>query len=70
MDEQHENFFAARQRPSDYSARPPAQQWAIDRMLGIVDWEGSQTDEKWDRRPHQPFEQLELFDATTKTQHE
>lgn len=31
------------QRPSDYATLPPAEQWEIDKELGILDWDGSKT---------------------------
>jgi hypothetical protein len=31
----------AKQRPSNYNQMPSADQWAIDKQLGILDWDGS-----------------------------
>lgn len=30
----------AKLRPADYSTRPADEQWQIDSILGILDWEG------------------------------
>lgn len=46
----HEEMFcAALQRPRNYHDLPGEQQWAIDRQLGILDWEGPATDDEWNR---------------------
>ena len=33
----------ALQRPADYYQRSPQDQWAIDKRVGILDWEGDIT---------------------------
>jgi len=30
----------ALQRPDDFDELPPASQWAMDKKLGILDWDG------------------------------
>lgn len=37
---EHEMFEKSFERPSNYFKLPPSEQWAIDRRLGILDWEG------------------------------
>lgn len=32
---------AATQRPSNYVELDPREQWAVDKRLGILDWEGT-----------------------------
>lgn len=32
---------AATQRPSNYVELEPSEQWAVDKGLGILDWEGT-----------------------------
>lgn len=36
--EMYEKSF---ERPCDYFKLSPAQQWSIDKRLGILDWEGT-----------------------------
>jgi hypothetical protein len=31
----------AQKRPADFDNLPPEKQWAIDKELGILDWDGS-----------------------------
>jgi hypothetical protein len=31
---------AAESRPKNYAQLPTAEQWRIDKMLGILDWDG------------------------------
>lgn len=66
--EHDRQFSAALQRPVDYPWLPPATQWAIDKMLDILDWEGPQNDEEWNRlrrhhglaKENEPWHQLQL----------
>ena len=37
---EHEMFEASFKRPSNYFYLSPADQWEIDKQLGILDWEG------------------------------
>lgn len=37
---EREMFEKSFERPRDYFERTPQEQWAIDRTLGILDWEG------------------------------
>lgn len=34
----------AKKRPSNYDELTPAEQWAIDEELGILDWDGTETE--------------------------
>lgn len=38
---EREMFEKSFQRPSDYFKLDPETQWAIDKSLGILDWEGT-----------------------------
>ena len=38
---EREMFEKSFQRPTNYFKLSEAQQWAIDKELGILDWEGS-----------------------------
>lgn len=49
-------FQNALQRPANYHCLSMEQQWAIDKRLGILDWEGPRTDDEWNRlREHHGF---------------
>lgn len=37
---EREMFEKSFERPSDYFSRAAREQWAIDKRLGILDWEG------------------------------
>lgn len=37
---EYQMAMAAIQRPKNYSSLPPDTQWAIDKSLGILDWDG------------------------------
>lgn len=38
---EREMFEKSFQRPKNYFKLSPQEQWAIDKSLGILDWEGS-----------------------------
>jgi hypothetical protein len=47
---EQEMFEKSFERPSNYFKLAPAEQWAIDKQLGILDWEGGNlTDEERER---------------------
>jgi hypothetical protein len=43
-----ESMEAALRRPKNYLKLSPREQWAIDKGLGILDWEGPKTTEEKD----------------------
>jgi hypothetical protein len=44
----HEEMFqAALRRPCNYLSLSAREQWAIDKDLGILDWEGPRTEEEY-----------------------
>jgi hypothetical protein len=44
-----EMFLNALQRPRNYHELTAEEQWAIDKQLGILDWEGPRNDDEWNR---------------------
>lgn len=36
----------ALKRPRDYNKLPPSEQWAIDRRLGILDWDPTKAEQE------------------------
>lgn len=60
------DFMAALQRPWNYHELSHERQWAIDKALGLLDWEGPRTDAEWNRlrrhhrltRPDEPIDEL------------
>lgn len=47
---EREKFEQSFQRPKNFYSLPPREQWAIDKQLGILDWEGSDLTEEDKRR--------------------
>lgn len=40
------SFAKAMQRPANYHSLSEREQWSIDKMLGILDWDGKTNEEE------------------------
>ncbi len=47
----------ALQRPRDYNKLPPSEQWAIDRRLGILDWDPTPAEREEFKRRYEAREE-------------
>jgi hypothetical protein len=53
----------ALQRPRDYNKRPSSEQWAIDRRLGILDWDPTHGEIAEFKRRYEAREETESEDS-------
>lgn len=50
METQKEMAEVAKQRPGNFEKLTPQEQWEVDKKLGILDWDGNDTDHEEEYR--------------------